>query len=543
MNRLYYGDNLDVLRRYVPDASVDLVYLDPPFNSNANYIVLFAEKSGTRAAAQIKAFEDTWQWDESAAEAYRDVVEAGGSVAQALIAFRTFLGDSDMLAYLAMMAPRLVELRRVLKPTGSMYLHCDPSASHYLKILLDAAFQPVNFQGEVIWRRTTAHSTSRSWACLHDTILCFARDIRQVLFHPPKIQADEGWIEREYRLEDERGRYALADLTAAGTREGPSGQPWRDVNPKSVGAGRHWRYLPETLDRLDAEGRIYWPPKGVYPKLKQYLADSSGKTVGDLWTDLQGIGRTSAERLGYPTQKPEALLERIIAASSNEGDVVLDPFCGCGTTIATAQKTNRRWIGIDITHLAIALIKKRLADAHGDAVKDTYEVIGEPTSVDDAAALAASDPYQFQWWALSLVGARPAEQKKGMDRGIDGRIYFHDDTSGDTKSIILSVKAGHLTPNFVRDLRGTIEREKAAIGVLITMGEPTREMRKEAATGEFYLSQWGSHPRIQVLTVADLLSGKTISRPPDRQTGATFKKAPKAETARERPRRLGFDEG
>lgn len=527
-NRLYYGDNLDVLRRYVPDASVDLVYLDPPFNSNANYNVLFAEKSGTRAAAQIKAFEDTWQWDESAAEAYRDVVESGGSVAQALIAFRTFLGDSDMLAYLAMMAPRLIELRRVLKPTGSIYLHCDPTASHYLKILLDSIFHPSNFQGEIVWRRATARSTSRSWACLHDTILCFACDVRSVKFHPPRVKADEGWLQREYRLEDQRGRYSLDNLTAAGTREGPSGQPWRNVDPRSVGAGRHWRYHPETLDRLDAEGRIYWPAKGVYPKLKQYLSESSGKTVGDLWADLPAIGRTSAERLGYPTQKPEALLERIVSASSDEGDTVLDPFCGCGTTIAAAEKLKRRWIGIDVTHLAIGLIKKRLADAHGESIKSTYSVVGEPTSVDDAAALAASDPYQFQWWALSLVGARPAEQKKGMDRGIDGRIYFHDDTSGDTKSIILSVKAGHLTPNFVRDLRGTVEREKAAIGVLITMGEPTREMRKEAATGEFYLSQWGPHPRIQILTVAELLSGKTINRPPDRQTGATFRKAPKA---------------
>jgi hypothetical protein len=247
-----------------------------------------------------------------------------------------------------------------------------------------------------------------------------------------------------------------------------------------------------------------------------------------LWDDIPPINSQAQERLGYPTQKPEALLERIIKASSNEGDVVLDPFCGCGTTIAAAQKLSRRWIGIDITHLAIGLIKKRLSDAYGESIKDTYEIIGEPVSVDDAKALAASDPYQFQWWALSLVHARPAEQKKGKDRGIDGRIYFHADTSGDTKSIILSVKAGHTGPDHVRDLRGTVEREKAAIGVLITMDEPTREMRKEAATGEFYASQWGSHPKIQLLTVGELLAGKGINRPPDRQTGATFKKAPKA---------------
>lgn len=253
------------------------------------------------------------------------------------------------------------------------------------------------------------------------------------------------------------------------------------------------------------------------------------------------LNSQAKERLNYPTQKPMSLLERIIAMSSNPGDVILDPFCGCGTAVAAAQKLGRRWLGIDITHLSIALLKYRMRDMFALEAGRDYRVVGEPEDTAGARQLATEDRYQFQWWALSLVGARPAEQKKGMDRGIDGRIYFHDDTSGDTKSIILSVKAGHLTPNFVRDLRGTVEREKAAIGVLITMGEPTREMRKEAATGEFYLSQWGPHPRIQILTVAELLSGKTINRPPDRQTGATFRKAPKAVRAAERPGRLGFD--
>jgi hypothetical protein len=256
--------------------------------------------------------------------------------------------------------------------------------------------------------------------------------------------------------------------------------------------------------------------------LKLYLAASKGVPALDVWTDVW-LQTPANERLGYPTQKPDAPLDRILSASSNEGDVVLDPFCGCGTTIASAQTLNRRWIGIDVTHLAIGLIKKRLSDAHGEAIKDTYETIGEPTSVDDAAALAASDPYQFQWWALSLVGARPAEQKKGKGPGIDGRIYFHDDTSGDTKSVILSVKAGHTGPDHVRDLRGTVEREKAA-------------------TGEFYLSEWGSHPKIQLLTVADLLAWKQINRPPDRQTSATFKKAPKAKAKSATAGKLGFED-
>lgn len=533
-NLLYYGDNLDVLRRHVEDESIDLVYLDPPFNSNANYNVLFAEHDGTKAASQIKAFEDTWEWDDSAARAYEEVVEQGGRVSQAMQAFRTFLGDSDMLAYLAMMAPRLVELRRVLKSSGSIYLHCDPTASHYLKMLLDAIFGATNFQGEIIWRRTTAHATSKSWACVHDVILCFARDVKRVRFSPITVQADDGWVEREYRHNDERGRYSLADLTAPGTREGPSGLPWRGVDPRGVGAGRHWRYLPETLDRLDSEGRLYWPKRGQYPKLKQYLADSAGRTVGDLWTDLQTIGRTSAERLGYPTQKPEALLERIIRASSNEGDVVLDPFCGCGTTIAAAQKLNRQWIGIDITHLAITLIRSRLTDAFGGMVP--YEVVGEPVSVPDAEKLAVDDPYQFQWWALGLVGARPVEQKKGADKGIDGRIYFHEGP-GKTKQIILSVKAGKLQATYVRDLRGVVEREKAEIGVLIAMEPPTAPMRKEAASAGFYTSPWGKHPRLQIITVEDLLTGQGINRPPA-QASTTFKRAPKDQTAREQPQRL-----
>jgi site-specific DNA-methyltransferase (adenine-specific) len=534
-NRLYYGDNLDVLRRYVADESVDLVYLDPPFNSNANYNVLFAEKSGTKAAAQIKAFEDTWQWDESAAAAYRDVVEQGGSVAQALIAFRTFLGDSDMLAYLAMMAPRLVELRRVLKPTGSIYLHCDQTASHYLKMLMDAVFGPDLFLNEIIWQRTGAHNDAKRFGRVTDSILLFSKTSNYT-FNPQYAEYTPEYIAERYRYSDPDGR-----LFWPNTATSPSPRPnmmyeWKGQPSPANG----WRFERATMERMEEEGRLYYSKSGmVYAK--NYLDEQKGRAAQNLWADIT-MSKSGGERLGYPTQKPEALLDRIIAASSNEGDTVLDPFCGCGTAIASAQKLKRTWIGIDITHLAIGLIKKRLSDSHGESIKDTYETIGEPTSVDDAAALAASDPYQFQWWALSLVGARPAEQKKGKDRGIDGRIYFHDDTSGDTKSVILSVKAGHTGPDHVRDLRGTVEREKAAIGVLITMDKPTAEMRKEAATGEFYVSEWGQHPKIQLLTVAELLAGKQINRPPDRQTSATFKKAPKAKAKTETAGRLGFDE-
>jgi len=526
-NVLYYGDNLDVLRRHIRDESVDLVYLDPPFGSNADYNVLFAEH-GVKSAAQVQAFTDTWQWDTEARAAYEDVVEAGGRAAETMRAFRTMLGGSDMLAYLAMMAPRLVELARVLKPTGSLYLHCDPTASHYLKLLLDSILGPDNFRSEIIWRRTASHASAKRWPRLHDTILFFAKSA-STPFVPLQVAADEGWITREYRYQDARGRHSLDNLTGAGTRTGPSGQPWRGVDPASIGSGRHWRYVPETLDRLDAEGRIHWPLRGQYPKLKQYLSESRGATAGDIWTDIPVVGRTAAERLGYPTQKPLALMQRIIQASSAPGDLVLDPFCGCGTTIDAAQEMGRRWIGIDITHLSIGLIKHRLAGRHGPETAATYRVVGEPTTADDAAVLAREDPFQFQAWALGLVGARIAgSDKKGGDRGIDGRLYFHDSTSGPTRQIIFSVKAGNVVPTFVDALWGVVEREGAEIGVLITFKEPSAGMRARAAEAGFYESPWGRHPRIQLRTIRELLDGNGIDYPHVTGANVTHRRAQRA---------------
>ena len=477
-NRLYYGDNLDVLRRYVADESVDLVYLDPPFNSNATYNVLFGDQDGSRSAAQIKAFEDTWQWDQAAAADYHETVERGGRVADALVAFRTLLGDSNMLAYLAMMAPRLVELRRVLKATGSIYLHCDPTASHYLKLLMDAVFGPENFRNELIWCYSGGGVPKKDFARKHDTIL----------------------------------RYT------------GSGDYYFDVD-----AVRE-QYSPEILSR----------PKSSYSE-HSYKSNPGKKTVGwdlnpkgkhpDDWFYLPILNPAAHERLGYPTQKPEALLERIVSASSNEGDVILDPFCGCGTTVAAAQKLGRRWIGIDITHLSINLIRHRLRDAYGDEIEEEYEVVGEPTTLEGARALAKHDRHQFEWWALGLVGARPEEGKKGADRGIDGRLFFHDEgTKGDTKKVILSVKSGSTGVAHVRDLVGVLDRETAEIGVLITLQEPTKPMRKEAASAGFYASPWSgeNHPRVQILTIEDLLDGKGIDMPAVRGMNVTYKRAPEA---------------
>lgn len=475
-NQLYYGDNLDVLRRHVADESVDLVYLDPPFNSNADYNVLFAEEDGSRAAAQIEAFGDTWQWDQVAALTFQETVEKGGEVAKALTAFQTLLGDSNMLAYLAMMAPRLVELRRVLKPTGSIYLHCDPTASHYLKLLMDSVFGPENFRNEIAWYYYNKMHDSRKklWPRAHDVLLFYVKDVHSdFTFH---------------QLKEERP------------------EPVKQLKRKKVDG--------KMVNVKGPDGKVVYQVK-------------TDKTMDNIWR-LPTLQPASRERLGYPTQKPEALLERVIEASSNPGDVVLDPFCGCGTTIAAAEKMGRKWIGIDLTYLAVALMKSRLLDA-----KAKYEVIGEPTAAEDAAQLAKDDPYQFQWWALGLIGARPVEEKKGADKGIDGRLYFFDEGS-QAKSLIVSVKAGKVQVSHVRDLVGVLDRESAQIGALVSLNEPTGPMRKEAASAGVYKSPLTgtTHPRIQLLTVAELLDGKGLDLPtiaPVQTMTAAPAKAPTAE--------------
>jgi DNA modification methylase len=528
-NVLYYGDNLDVLRRHVKDESVDLVYLDPPFNSNANYNVLFAEH-GEKAAAQVQAFTDTWEWNTEARGAYEEVVEAGGPVAEALRAFRTLIPASDMLAYLSMMAPRLVELHRVLKPTGWLYLHCDPTASHYLKLLLDAVFVPKSFTNEVVWKRYGAHNDagqgSRHFGRVHDILLTYAKGSTPI-WNQLFTTLDPTYVEQTYRnIEPGTGRrFATTPMT------GPGGAAKGNPVFEWKGHTRAWRYSRETIERLDTEGRLHYSGTG-YVRQKLYLDESKGVPVQDTWTDIPSLSGAHKERLGYPTQKPLALLRRIIDASTNPGDVVLDPFCGCGTTIDAAQESpERRWIGIDITHLSIGLIKHRLVDRYGPEIAKTYRVIGEPTTVDDARVLAKEDKLQFQAWALGLVGARLANSDKpGGDKGIDGRLYFHEGGS-ETRQIVFSVKGGeHLVPNFVRDLRGVIEREGAEIGVLLSFEAPTAGMRSEAAEAGFYESPWGKHPRIQLRTVGELLAGQGVDYPHVTGANVTHRRAQRAKT-------------
>lgn len=456
-NRLYEGDNLKVLRNLLRPESVDLVYLDPPFKSNQDYNVLFKERDGRRSASQIKAFGDTWRWDQAAADSYRDTIENGpervGSVMQA---FRAFLGETDMLAYLSMMSPRLIEMWRVLKPTGSIFLHCDPTASHYLKMLMDAVFGPSNFRNEIVWCYTGPGSPNiKQFLRKHDIVFWYS-------------------MGKTWTFNADEVREAHSDKTKANYKSGLKGSGF-------VGA--------------------------------DHVIHEKGKVPEDWWQ--MAIAPRGKEYLRYPTQKPRRLLERIITAASNEDDTILDPFCGCGTSIDAAVKLRRKWMGIDITRLAIDTIKKRLDDQYGEEIRKTYKVIRNPESLTDARALADDDKYEFQWWVLDLVEAQKAPHKKGADKGIDGRIYFHDDKTGPTRQVLISVKGGVTGPAHVRDLRGVIEREKAAIGVLVTMKEPTRQMRAEAAGIQPYRSKaWDkTYPRLQILTVAQLLEGKRIDYP------------------------------
>jgi DNA modification methylase len=520
-NCLYYGDNLDILRRYIKDESVDLIYLDPPFNSKATYNMLFEEHDGSKAAAQFQAFEDTWHWDHIAAVAYQEVAERGEKVSQAIIAIRQMLGETDMLAYLSMMAIRLIELRRVLKPTSSIYLHCDPTASHYLKILMDSIFGVQNYQNEVIWKRTSSHSDAKRYPKITDTILFYSKS-QNFIWNKSFVDYGDKYISSHYTNADKSGRIFRYDNLVK--PKGSLGYFYTLLGCPPPPNG--WR-MPESRAELwISEGRIEIPPKGKVPAYKRFLDEMEGTLIPNLWTDISPLNSQGKDTLGYPTQKPSALLERIIQASSNPGDLVLDPFCGCGTAVVAAQKLGRRWIGIDVTHVAITVMKQRLIDTFEP--DPNFKVIGEPTTVEDAQELAQTDPYQFQWWALGLVGARPIEQKKGADKGIDGRLYFHDTTGGETKQIIFSVKAGNTNASHVRDLHGVIDRENAAIGVLITMEDPTKPMRSEAASGGTYTSQWGTtHSRLQIFTIKDLLEGKKIDMPPVRQVNVTFKKASK----------------
>jgi site-specific DNA-methyltransferase (adenine-specific) len=373
-NLLHHGDNLGVLRRHVRDASVDLVYLDPPFKSGQNYHALFRERDGSREARPVPAFEDTWEWGADAEAGCADVVAAGGKAAEMMQAFRTFLGTSTMMAYLAMMAPRLTELRRVLRPTGSLYLHCDPSAAHYLKVLLDAVFGAANFRNEIVWRRTGTHNDARRFASAYDCLLYYGRS-RTVTWNPQYLPHRAQYVRSHYRP-DANGRLYRLDNIIRSASLGPCPglvYEYRGYTPVRWG----WRVNRQRLEALDAAGRLTWSASGV-PYLIRYLDEQKGGAMPSVWDDIPPVNSQAAERLGFATQKPEALLERIVRASSNEGDTVLDPFCGCGTALAVAHRLGRRWLGIDRTRLAITLTRRRLRQTFGAAVEKAYRLVEGP---------------------------------------------------------------------------------------------------------------------------------------------------------------------
>ena len=511
-NKLFYGDNLDVLREQIADASVDLIYLDPPFNSNANYNVLFKSKTGEGSDAQIMAFEDTWHWNNNPGgpeDAFDQVMKSGNSAAAELLrAMRSFLGENDMMAYLAMMAVRLIELHRVLKPTGSLYLHCDPTASHYLKLLLDGVFGPLNYRNEIVWKRTFAHGDPKyGFGDITDVIFFYSK-MGKVTFNRVFKTLSTAEMESKYRHKDSDGR-----RWQSVTLRSPSPRPnLRYPYTASNGVTYYphpngWSCNIARMRQYDAEGRLHYPqsPEGAL-RLKMYADESAGNLVQNLWDDIPPISSQAQERLGYPTQKPLALLERIIAASSNEGDVVLDPFCGCWTAVHAAQKLGRQWIGIDVTHLAIHLIEKRLHDAFPGIA---YEVHGTPKDLASAQDLARRDKHQFELWALAQVDAVPWRGgRKGADTGIDGIIYFKPDGKRTEKAIV-EVKGGGTGVKDIGRLAQVMAREKAEMAVLVTAEMPTSAMIKDAAAVGRFEDEWGrTYPRLQILTLAEMFTGK-----------------------------------
>jgi DNA modification methylase len=521
-NKLLYGDNLTLMQD-MASASVDLIYLDPPFNSQRNYNLIYRNLTGAPVPEQEEAFCDAWEMDAEKEEMLRNTPEFMRShdVPDDVAAFwdiwmralRTT--QPRLLAYLLYMSWRLVEMRRILKPTGSLYLHCDPTASHYIKVILDGLFGHQNFQSEIIWKRTSAHSSAKRYGPVHDVILFYSRG-KTFTWNPQHMPYDQTYLDEFYTHVDQNGRrWRRSDLTGAGTRRGETGGPWRGIDVTAK--GRHWAWPPSVLDEMDAAGRIHWPKKtGGMPMLKRYLEDQAGMPLQDVWTDLRPIHNLAPERLGYPTQKPISLLTRIIEASSNPGDVVFDPFCGCGTAIYAAHMSGRRWIGCDIAILSVRIVRDVLLKRYGLREGLEYEIKGVPLSLDGAQDLFDRDKRQFQHWAVEIAGGFVNNRHSG-DRGIDGRLWF--ETTTGLRSMVISVKGGKLQPAFVRELRGVLSTEpNAELGGFICLQEPTKGMRDAAAEAGMFSYQGRSYPRLQIRSVNDLLAGKGFDTPSRIQT-------------------------
>lgn len=528
-NRLYFGDNLVVLREHVADGSVDLIYLDPPFNSQARYNVLFKSPREDTASAQVGAFLDFWSWETGEAEAaYHEIMtDVGGGAATLIKALRSALGESDMMAYIVMMAVRMVELRRVLKPTGSLYLHCDPTASHYLKVLLDAIFGAEGFTNEIVWQRTTPKGLAFTrFPSTHDTLLLY-RAGHQFVWNPQYRDYSPEYLTRYNLIDEATGRRFQATSLLNPNKDRPN------LDYEFGGVRRVWRWTRERMEKAAEDGRIYFPPGGGVPREKRFLDEQEGVPITSVWTDIPAVNAVAQERIGYPTQKPLALLKRILNASSRPGDVVLDPFCGCGTSVEAAEVGGRTWIGIDVSIHAIHVIEQRLAEAFGASSIPKAE--GIPADYESAARLAATNPFQFQWWANYLVGVHVLKEiKKGADRGIDGELYFPNGPGRPYGRMLTSVKAGkNVSPSMVRDFRGVLEREKAEMGLFVVLDPPTREMMREAVVAGYASVVHGRIPRLQILSIADWFQGRKPDLPPLEQLPyAAFSRPPTRPVAR-----------
>jgi DNA modification methylase len=508
-NVLYYGDNLPIMREHIPDESVDLVYLDPPFNSARDYNVLFKQAKRDENQAQITAFTDTWQWSKRRYEEFFDDSK-NARLFDLIDALHKILGTSEMMAYLVMMAPRLLDLHRVLKPTGSLYLHCDPVASHYLKMTLDAVFGPTNYRSEIAWKRQSAHSDVKqgrmAYGNIKDILLYYTKTAAY-RFNPQYTSYSRDYSDQFYRHVDPDGRrFRLSDMT------GPGGAAKGNPRYEVLGVTRYWRYSRERMAQLIAQGRVVQTNPDAVPQEKRYLDEMPGVPLQNIWDDIKPIQPHSPERTGYQTQKPLALLERIISASSNPGDLVLDPFCGCGTAVVASEKLGRRWIGIDITFIAVDLMISRLAKDFGLVRGKDYDVIGDPKDAYSARKLFEESPKQFEIWAVGLVAGVP-QPEKSADKGVDGKVYFQD-LEGNLQWAVCQVKGGHLTPTAIRDFAHVIEREKAAMGFFICLETPTKGMYDEAEELGFFESPSGRRiPKLQTRTIKELLEQKEFDFP------------------------------
>jgi len=518
INRLYYGDCLTIMQDMAL-ASVDLIYLDPPFNSQRDYNAIYKTETGKPLPDQVEAFCDTWTLDEESERAARTMPvlmrDAGvdDQVAEFWKHWMNALRRTNprVLAYLIYMTQRLLPMRGILKKTGSIYLHCDPTASHYIKVMLDAIFEHDNFQSEIIWKRTSAHSDANMLGSVHDVILHYSRNADHVRHNKQFGPYDEQYIEKRHRHKDPDGRRWMdGDLTAKGLSAGGYTYEYEGVTAE-------WRVPPDRMRELHRDNRLYFTSKGGI-RIKRYLDEMRGLPLSDVWTDINPINSRAKERLGYATQKPVELLERIITSSSNPGDVVFDPFCGCATTIEAAHKLGRRWIGIDIAIHAIKRVASvRLRDRLGLREGVDFEIEGVPRNVEGARDLWERDKYHFQKWAVEQVDGF-VTTKKGSDGGIDGRLYFDMPGRADLQSMVLEVKGGaNVGIGVVRDLRGVLERDTAQMAGLIILqeigdrkaGNFAREM---ALAGDLEV-HGVPYPRMQILTTQDILDGKRFNVP------------------------------